>query len=173
MLGQMATDTWMFMLAHPSAGLRTVKAIRLIFQQWLSRRFGTPNFRLTQVVSGHGYFGSYQCRIGLKPTARYHHYDNGYDGPAEHTLKICPAWSADRNALSCVIGADLSLLSFFPLHRKIYHSLTHQSRQIDISAIKLKLTKFVSSDKFYTHSSIFQIFYSSNKFMLDMVKLGV
>ncbi|XP_072941916.1 uncharacterized protein [Epargyreus clarus] len=62
-----------------------------------------------KVLSGHGCFGSYLCRIGREPTARCHHCNDCLDETAQHTLEVCPAWNAERSALSSVVGADLSL----------------------------------------------------------------
>ncbi|XP_072949917.1 uncharacterized protein [Epargyreus clarus] len=60
-------------------------------------------------LSARGCFGTYLCRIGREPTARCHHCDNCLNETAQHTLEVCLALSAERSALSSVLGADLSL----------------------------------------------------------------
>ncbi|KAI8424932.1 hypothetical protein MSG28_006844 [Choristoneura fumiferana] len=52
-----AVDTWRTRLEHPTAGIRTVEAIRPVLRDWLEREHGALTFRLTQVLSGHGCFG--------------------------------------------------------------------------------------------------------------------
>lgn len=100
---------WSERLAHPSAGHKLIAAIQPVLRQWLNRSHGNLNFRLTQVLSGHGCFGRYLCRIaGREGTERCHHCDGPSD-TAQHTLESCPAWEEQRQVLSAVIGRDLSL----------------------------------------------------------------
>jgi len=63
---------------------------------------------MTQVLSGHGCFGEFLCRIGKERTAECHHCNHPHDS-AQHTLKACPAWAAERAELMVAVGADLSL----------------------------------------------------------------
>ncbi|CAH2245052.1 jg17449 [Pararge aegeria aegeria] len=42
------------------------------FEVWLSRKSGNVTFRLTQVLTGHGCFGEYLCRIGCEATQKCH-----------------------------------------------------------------------------------------------------
>jgi len=65
-------------------------------------------FRLAQVLTGHGYFGDYLCRIGKEPTTQCHHCTADQDS-AQHTLEFCPAWAEERRVLVSEVGADLSL----------------------------------------------------------------
>ena len=63
-----------------------------------------------EVLTGHGCFGGYLCRIaGREPDARCHHCDDCLDETAQHTLEVCLAWASQRRALRDVIGDDLSL----------------------------------------------------------------
>lgn len=63
---------------------------------------------MTQILTGHGCFGQYLCRIGRECTTACHHCRNERD-TAQHTLANCPAWDTLRRALTDVIGEDLSL----------------------------------------------------------------
>ncbi|KAJ0175140.1 hypothetical protein K1T71_009281 [Dendrolimus kikuchii] len=92
-----------------SAGLATIEAVRPVLQDWTKRRHGTLTFRLTQVLSGHGCFGRYLCRLGREPTSGCHHCDTGDEDTALHTLQVCPAWAEQRQDLVAITGLDLSL----------------------------------------------------------------
>ncbi|KAJ0174432.1 hypothetical protein K1T71_009540 [Dendrolimus kikuchii] len=61
------------------------------------------------VLSGHGCFGRYLCRIGREATSGCHHCDTGDEDTALHTLQECPAWAEQRRDLVAVTGLDLSL----------------------------------------------------------------
>ncbi|GAB1867754.1 Reverse transcriptase [Camponotus japonicus] len=63
---------------------------------------------MAQVVTGHGCFGHYLCRIGREPTPRCHHCEEDRD-TAQHTLEACPAWEVQHRALVAVMSEDLSL----------------------------------------------------------------
>lgn len=101
-------EAWAWRLANSKSGLRTVRAILPILEQWLKRRHGVLSFRLTQILTGHGCFGGYLCRIGREPNAACHHCGNPEDS-AEHTLEVCPAWTEERNVLCAIAGSDISL----------------------------------------------------------------
>ncbi|XP_037295795.1 uncharacterized protein LOC119189634 [Manduca sexta] len=61
------------------------------------------------MLSDHGCFGSYLCRIGKEETAVCHHCGNCREDTVQHTLAECPAWDEERSALCLVVGGDLSL----------------------------------------------------------------
>ncbi|XP_072766605.1 uncharacterized protein [Anoplolepis gracilipes] len=63
---------------------------------------------MTQVLTGHGCFGEYLCRIGKEGTTACHHCEEVRD-TARHTLEKCPAWDTLRRDLCSVVGNDLSL----------------------------------------------------------------
>ncbi|XP_046964201.1 uncharacterized protein LOC124533080 [Vanessa cardui] len=86
---------------------RVVSAILPAFEAWM-RRKRRVTFRLTQVLTGHGCFGEYLCRIGREATAVCHHCGANQDD-AQHTLEACPAWTAERQVLVQQIGQNLSL----------------------------------------------------------------
>lgn len=102
-------ERWVERLANPQAGRWTVEAVRPVFENWLDRAHGSLSFRLVQVLTGHGCFGKYLCRIaGREPTTECHHCGCDED-TAQHTLEACPAWADERCALVAVVGGDLSL----------------------------------------------------------------
>ncbi|XP_011151470.1 uncharacterized protein LOC105190417 [Harpegnathos saltator] len=99
---------WQRILANARYGRRTVESVQRCLQQWVGRAFGTLTFRMTQVLTGHGCFGEYLCRIGKGHTATCHHCGHDHDS-AQHTLQDCPAWSAERRVMIREIGRDLLL----------------------------------------------------------------
>ncbi|XP_072946162.1 trypsin, alkaline C-like [Epargyreus clarus] len=75
----------------------------------MDRRHGSLTFRLVQVLSGHGCFGKYLCRIARRePTTQCHHCSCDED-TAQHSLEECSAWDRKRRELVAVVGPDLSL----------------------------------------------------------------
>jgi len=67
----------------------------------------TVPHRMTQVFTGHECFGKYLSRIAKEPMARCHHCAADRD-TAQHTLKECPVWDEQRDALVTIVD-DLSL----------------------------------------------------------------
>ncbi|XP_045783729.1 uncharacterized protein LOC123879887 [Maniola jurtina] len=87
----------------------TVAAIQPVLQRWVERGHGVLTFHLVQVLSGHGCFGRYLCRIaGREPTEECHECGSAMD-TAQHTLAECPAWDESRETLVTAVGQDLSL----------------------------------------------------------------
>jgi len=84
-------ERWDAHLSDPNtAGQRTVGAIRPCLAEWADRAQGEATYRLTQVLTGHGCFGEYLCRIKKEDTPRCHHCGAARD-TAQHTLAECPA----------------------------------------------------------------------------------
>ncbi|KAJ0175991.1 hypothetical protein K1T71_008165 [Dendrolimus kikuchii] len=108
-LRQVAVGVWEERLRRPSAGPATIEAVRPVLQEWIGRRHGTLTFRLTQVLTGHGCFGRYLCRLGREATSGCHHCDTGDEDTALHTLRECPAWTEQRRELVAHTGFDTSL----------------------------------------------------------------
>lgn len=92
------------------AGLRTVTAILPSFDEWLDRRFGQLSFHMTQLLSGHGCFGTYLFRIG-KADSPICTFCQEEEDSSEHTLQRCKEWEDERETLTSTIGEDLSLES--------------------------------------------------------------
>ncbi|XP_011859961.1 PREDICTED: uncharacterized protein LOC105557355 [Vollenhovia emeryi] len=70
-----------------SSSRRTVDAILPRLQEWLDRPWTRASYRTTQVLSGHGCFGEYLCRIGRDGTPRCNHCGGDRD-TAQHTPRV-------------------------------------------------------------------------------------
>ncbi|XP_011859814.1 PREDICTED: uncharacterized protein LOC105557239 [Vollenhovia emeryi] len=79
----------------------------------MNRGHGRITFRITQLLTGHGCFGTYLRRIGKAESAVCPYcWEEGEEeeiDTAEHTIAVCRAWSAERAELTAAIGEDLSL----------------------------------------------------------------
>ena len=78
-------------------------------------------YRLTQVLTGHGVFGSYLARIGREKTAECW-FCGAPEDDVEHTVTVCPAWGSHRQWLVEVIGLYLSICG-------LANGLLHGSRE--------------------------------------------
>ncbi|CAB3243830.1 unnamed protein product [Arctia plantaginis] len=78
-------------LGQPSAGHAVIAAVRPVMEDWPERRHGTLSYRLTQVITGKGYYGDHLCLIRKEPTPEWHHCDGQTVDKALHTLAECPA----------------------------------------------------------------------------------
>lgn len=90
------------------AGARTRKAILPNFENSMNRGHGSLDFHTTQMLIGHGCFGSYLHKIGKADSARCHQCGEGED-TSEHTLRECTAWTEERRTLTSKIGVDLAM----------------------------------------------------------------
>jgi Reverse transcriptase (RNA-dependent DNA polymerase)/Endonuclease-reverse transcriptase len=70
---------------------------------WCDRKHGELTFHLTQLLTGHGCFGSYLHRIGKEASPKCHHCAEAHDD-VEHTVFACPAWQDQRLALEDSLG---------------------------------------------------------------------
>lgn len=70
---------------------------------WCNRRHGQMTYRLTQMLSGHGCFGTYLNRIRKETDTRCHHCGAEVDD-AKHTLFECEAWLEERKEVSAALG---------------------------------------------------------------------
>nr|XP_012218589.1 PREDICTED: uncharacterized protein LOC105669939 [Linepithema humile] len=100
-----AVSQWQEAIADSATGRWTTQPC---LPEWVDRRGRELEFHLTQVLTGHGCFGDYLCRIGKEHTTGCHHCAAGRDS-AQHTLMECEAWTEERRALTAVVGQDLSL----------------------------------------------------------------
>lgn len=96
------------MESEHSEGARTRNAILPNFELWMNRGHGSLDFHTTQILTGHGCFGSYLCKIGKVDSARCKQCREGEDTP-EHTLAECTTWTEERRILTDKIGEDLAL----------------------------------------------------------------
>ncbi|XP_071573300.1 uncharacterized protein [Temnothorax nylanderi] len=100
---------WKEFLANPQlAGRRVREAVQPVLGEWMERKGKGLTFHAAQVITGHGCFGNYLCRIGKERTTRCHHCPEEAD-TAQHTLEHCPAWEGRRRVLRASVGKDLSL----------------------------------------------------------------
>ncbi|XP_013173114.1 PREDICTED: uncharacterized protein LOC106121832, partial [Papilio xuthus] len=101
-------ELWDNSLAGAEYGARTIEAIRPQLSDWCGRRHGALNYRLSQILTGHGCFGRYLHRIQREERMSCHECGADED-TAQHTLQVCSAWSEERRTLAAAIGDDLSL----------------------------------------------------------------
>ncbi|XP_070162536.1 uncharacterized protein [Polyergus mexicanus] len=66
-------------------------------------------FHLTQLLTGHGCFGTYLYRINKVASPLCEHCEEDLEDSAKHTLRECRTWQTEREALQTAVGADLSL----------------------------------------------------------------
>lgn len=101
-------------------GRRVADAILPHLLQWTNRLYGDVSHHMTQVLTGHGVFSAYLCRIGKAESAACWFCED-LEEDADHTLRVCPAWETYRRylagalecepndlSLSCVIGKILA-----------------------------------------------------------------
>ncbi|XP_020298808.1 uncharacterized protein LOC109863041 [Pseudomyrmex gracilis] len=104
---------WEQHLDEPRAAVQEVVAvIRPHLEVWLQNWVGHLTYRVTQVLTGHGCFGEYLCRISKEPTAQCHEC-GAASYSVEHTVEECPRWANDRRKLVANVGGDLSLEVLF------------------------------------------------------------
>ena len=100
---------WEERLEEPQHGRELAAAVLPVLRDWLDREHGAISYHLAQVLTGHGCFGGYLCRVvGREATPGCHHCSAAED-TAQHTREECPAWANLRADLAADIGADLSL----------------------------------------------------------------
>lgn len=83
-----------------------IETIGIQLQAWLQANVGLP-YRTTQMLTGHGCFGRFLCRIGKENSEKCWHCDAICDS-VSHTLRDCPAWTIDRETLIGIVGRDLT-----------------------------------------------------------------
>jgi len=74
----------------------------------MTRYWGGLTFRVTQLLTGHGSFGTFLRRIGRVETATYP-FCTLEDDSASYTIQVCPDWAEQRIELQMVIGPSLKL----------------------------------------------------------------
>lgn len=98
-------DKWVRRLQVAGKGLWTRRLITDV-TGWCKRRHGHLSYHLTQILSGHGCFGSYLERIGKETSSRCHHCTAGEDD-AMHTIFVCPCLTEERNVADDILqGLD-------------------------------------------------------------------
>lgn len=87
-------------------GRWTWRLIRDI-KRWFLRKHGYTDYHLTQMFSGHGYFGHYLHRFKKRESPKCVDCDEEFDS-AEHTLFQCGRWWRQRRELEVVLHADMT-----------------------------------------------------------------
>ncbi|XP_036140834.1 uncharacterized protein LOC118644958 [Monomorium pharaonis] len=90
-------------------GRKTVGAVGPLLDQWVDVARERVTFHVAQVVSEHGCFGDYLCRIGREGGTGCHQCGDAADS-AQHALSACPAHDGVRRAMvEAIRPSDLSL----------------------------------------------------------------
>lgn len=93
-------NSWQSRWEQSDRGRWTFNLIKDI-KTWMKKKHGSLSFELTQILTGHGSFGSYLHKIGKgQPECVY----CGMSDHAEHVLLECVRWNGAREALVTVIG---------------------------------------------------------------------
>lgn len=100
---------WEIYLSNSKYGTRTINAILPSFSRWLDRKHGRLEFHATQILTGHGCFGSYLEKIQKVDSPLCMACNKNVVDTVEHTLTQCSRWDEERNALTDVIGPDLQM----------------------------------------------------------------
>ncbi|XP_035790029.1 uncharacterized protein LOC118465706 [Anopheles albimanus] len=91
-------DSWDRRKEEPSASSYIRWTHRLIpdVHSWCNREHGKVDFHLTQVLTGHGFFRAYLCRMGLidSPDCTNCH---GVPETAQHVVFECPRFANERH----------------------------------------------------------------------------
>lgn len=103
-------ERWVARLVTETKGAWTRSLIKDV-PAWCSRTKVVLSFHLTQMLSGHGCFGKYLCRIKKEETPKCHHC-GGAEDDAHHTLFMCPSWSQER-------GDAIRVLETFEQHSMV------------------------------------------------------
>ncbi|XP_020298935.1 uncharacterized protein LOC109863151 [Pseudomyrmex gracilis] len=100
---------WEQLLSEPDVDAQeVVRVVRPHLQVWLDNGVGRLTYRMTQVLTGHGCFGEYLCRIRRESTTQCYKCGAASDS-VEHTVEDCPQWAPERREQVAKIGKDLSL----------------------------------------------------------------
>ena len=70
-----------------------------MIKPWLDRQHGGLSFHLTQMLTGHGVFGTFLKRIKKMEDATCWYGCECVDDP-EHTLSFCEHWHEERSELA-------------------------------------------------------------------------
>ncbi|XP_024868367.1 uncharacterized protein LOC112452403 [Temnothorax curvispinosus] len=80
---------WEDKLSDPRlvSGRRIREAVQPVLRDWIAKKGRGLTFHVAQVLSGHGSFGEYLCRIGRERTTGCHHCPEQVNS-AQHTLVL-------------------------------------------------------------------------------------
>ncbi|XP_011152747.2 uncharacterized protein LOC105191210 [Harpegnathos saltator] len=135
---QLLFQRWKRRLENARYGRRSVQAVQPCLAEWAGREMGTLTFRTTQVLTGHGCFGEYLCRIGKERTTQCHHCDADHDS-VQHS-KI--ARHGRRSAESWLESAFTDLKSkglMESIPRRLRHTLQGRASQASLDYFRDEL----------------------------------
>lgn len=115
-VGRFSVDAWKRELEEmfsDDPAYRTRRLIVPYLDEWLSRPHGQLNYRMTQVLSGHGCFSTYLRRIEKWHSDECEFCSSARDD-AYHTMFRCEAWSPQREYAEDKLGVKLSEDSLIP-----------------------------------------------------------
>ena len=110
-------EEWRKLLDRPEMrdSYGVIEAVQPLLAEWAGEGHGAViSYRMAQVLTGHGCFGEFLCRIGKRETGVCYHCGDISD-TVWHTLARCPAWGEQRRVLVAHIGGDPTLSSLFGL----------------------------------------------------------
>lgn len=74
---------------------------------WIENQWADVNHYMAQIITGHGVFASYICRIGKRATPWCWYCGHAVVDNPEHTLFWCKNWQREREELNNKIGINL------------------------------------------------------------------
>lgn len=98
-------ELWQTEWDGPGKGRWTRKLIRNL-RGWTERKHGEVNYWTTQVLTGHGCFGSYLNGIGKAETDKCVICDVAPDTP-QHAIFECNGWDGERRKVNMDIGEEI------------------------------------------------------------------
>lgn len=102
------TNQWKERLQDPKYlyGQTSKLAILPSFEEWLNCTFNHSNFRLTQLLTGHGSLGAFLCKIKKKDDDECTMCEGHHRDTSDHTLLKCSRWTEERTAFYEKVGID-------------------------------------------------------------------
>ncbi|XP_020296131.1 uncharacterized protein LOC109861058 [Pseudomyrmex gracilis] len=101
---------WEQFLCEPDVDAQeVVRVVRPHLEVWLDNEVRRLAYRVTQVLTRHGCFGKYLCRIGRESTTQCHECGAASDSVEHTTVEECPRWASERRELVAKIEEDLFL----------------------------------------------------------------
>lgn len=86
------------------SGRKVVDAVTPHFQKWMERKHGSLEFRMVQLLTGHGSFGAYVYRIEKLDTYKCPHCEEGHVDSADHTIQECDGMVPGEGRIDEVVG---------------------------------------------------------------------
>lgn len=110
-----------------------IRAILPCQEDWYGRPHGSLTFRMTQLITVHGSFGYFLCKIRKRDMERCPHCGGDSDD-TDHTIAICPSWEEERRELVEVVGNNLEMGTLVPRMvrlEKVWEAVQNFCRESD------------------------------------------